>query len=73
MNGALNGSIVTARAYISEITDSSNQALAFSLITVGWGVGATTGPAIGVFLSSPATKVFGHVICLKHFLICCLV
>jgi len=70
LNGALSGSIVTTRAHITEITDASNQAMAFSLITIGWGLGAIAGPAIGGFLSSPATKypsVFGHITLFKTF------
>lgn len=62
IGGALNGSMVTTKAYISEVTDSTNQAIAFSLITVGWGVGAMVGPVAGGLLSSPVSKyptVFG--------------
>jgi MFS family permease len=62
MNGALNGNMATAKAYLAEITDASNQSMAFSFIGVAWGIGAIGGPAIGGFLSNPATKypaIFG--------------
>lgn len=63
LNGGLNGSVATAKAYLTEITDGSNQAQAFSFIGLSWGIGAIGGPAIGGFLSHPVEKypsVFGN-------------
>ena len=42
--------------YVSEITDSTNQGLAMTLITASWGAGLVIGPALGGFLSTPADK-----------------
>jgi MFS family permease len=64
LNGALNGSLATAKAYLSDITDATNQAQAFSFIGLAWGIGAIGGPAIGGFLSRPARKypaIFGNI------------
>jgi MFS family permease len=46
LNGALSGAVATSKAHLAEITDSSNQSLAYSLITVGWGIGAIAGPMV---------------------------
>lgn len=63
-NGALNGNSATAKAYLSDITDATNQDVAFSFVGLAWGIGAICGPAIGGFLARPATQypsVFGGV------------
>ena len=48
LSGAFNGNIATAKAYLSDITDSSNQSFAFSLIALAWGIGCIGGPVIGM-------------------------
>mmetsp|Transcript_14742 Transcript_14742/g.43609 ORF Transcript_14742/g.43609 Transcript_14742/m.43609 type:complete len:427 (-) Transcript_14742:1235-2515(-) len=56
LGGALNGAVPIAKTYISEITDSTNQGLAMTLITASWGAGLVIGPALGGYLSNAATK-----------------
>jgi MFS family permease len=56
INGALNANIATAKAYLSEMTDSTNQSKGFSLQGLSWNVGAIAGPAIGGLLSRPTQK-----------------
>jgi MFS family permease len=70
LNGAMSGSVCATKAYISDITDSTNQSRAFSLVTIGWGIGAVGGPAVGGFLSSPVTKyphIFGKMALFSKF------
>ncbi|KAL0482047.1 peptide/nitrate transporter [Acrasis kona] len=55
--GLFNGNMATARAYMSDITDASNQSIGFSYLGVAWGAGGILGPMIGGFLSRP-TKSF---------------
>lgn len=56
LNGLFNGNSGVVRSYIREITDSSNQAKAFSNLGSIWGIGSTISPIIGGYLSEPATK-----------------
>lgn len=70
MNGALNGLTATAKAYLSDVTDKTNQSVAFSFLGLAWGIGAITGPTIGGFLSDPVTKypkLFGNLVLFKKF------
>jgi MFS family permease len=53
--GLFNGNMATTRAYMNDITDASNQALGFSFLGFGWGVGSVLGPTFGGLLSRPAT------------------
>lgn len=53
LGGALNGSLGTLKALISDVCDDSNTPYAFSLMSTGWGVGAVLGPAAGGLLSRP--------------------
>jgi MFS family permease len=60
--GVLNANVSTGKAYISMISDASNQTLAFSIINMTWGLGAILGPALGGILAQPTVKypnVFG--------------
>lgn len=41
--GALNGNAAVVKSLIGELTDISNNAKGFSLISVGWGLGMTIG------------------------------
>eukprot|EP00741_Cyanophora_paradoxa_P022067 tig00021434_g21302.t1 len=54
--GALNGNLGVVKTYLGEITDKTNQARAFSLISLNYGLGNVIGPAIGGFLCRPAHK-----------------
>lgn len=56
LGGALNGAVPIAKTYVSEITDSTNQGKAMTLITASWGAGLVIGPALGGFLCKPAEK-----------------
>ncbi|KAL0480651.1 ZIFL1 [Acrasis kona] len=47
ISGALNGSLVTAKIYITEVTDGSNALLAYLCFGSAWLVGVAIGPTIG--------------------------
>ncbi|KAL0483797.1 zinc-induced facilitator [Acrasis kona] len=55
--GTFNGNVSTGKAYLADITDSTNQAYAYSYYGLTFGIGAIMGPAIGGLLSRPA-KVY---------------
>ena len=55
--GLLNGNIGVAKCVLGEITDSTNQAQAFSMFGLNFGIGLIIGPMLGGFLSYP-TKTF---------------
>jgi MFS family permease len=62
LTGLLNGNIATTKSYMADITDESNQNLAFSIIGVFWCVGLVVGPGLGGILARPALKypsIFG--------------
>jgi MFS family permease len=52
--GIFNGNVSTGKAYLADITDSSNQAYAYSFHGLSFGIGAILGPAAGGLLSRPA-------------------
>eukprot|EP01113_Clastostelium_recurvatum_P032735 TRINITY_DN4241_c0_g1_i7.p1 TRINITY_DN4241_c0_g1~~TRINITY_DN4241_c0_g1_i7.p1 ORF type:complete len:637 (-),score=160.86 TRINITY_DN4241_c0_g1_i7:97-2007(-) len=54
--GGLNGNVGVAKSMLGEITDTTNQAKAFSYFGLSWGVGGVLGPLVGGYLSFPATK-----------------
>ncbi|KAF8325457.1 MFS general substrate transporter [Cantharellus anzutake] len=45
--GMLSGNIGVTKTMISELSDGSNRAVAFSLLPIAWTIGATSGPLIG--------------------------
>jgi len=53
--GSING-MGTLKAYASEICSEHHQARALSVMSVMWGFGLIIGPAVGGYLSQPATK-----------------
>jgi MFS family permease len=58
------GNIGVAKCALSEITDSTNSATAFSRVCVMIGIGSVIGPLMGGFLSDPARSypsLFGDV------------
>ncbi|KAL5641759.1 hypothetical protein ACGC1H_002018 [Rhizoctonia solani] len=62
LSGALNGNAGVIKSIVAELTDSSNQAQGFALLSVTWYLGSTLGPLIGGTLSKPAERfpdVFG--------------
>jgi MFS family permease len=56
LSGLLNGNIVVLKAYLGEVTDSTNQARAFAFIGLMWGIGGIIGSILGGLLSRPAVK-----------------
>eukprot|EP01112_Ceratiomyxa_fruticulosa_P019085 TRINITY_DN618_c0_g1_i1.p1 TRINITY_DN618_c0_g1~~TRINITY_DN618_c0_g1_i1.p1 ORF type:complete len:585 (+),score=111.21 TRINITY_DN618_c0_g1_i1:372-2126(+) len=54
--GILNGNVGVAKSMMGEITDSTNQARAFSIVGIVWSIGGIVGPLIGGVLSSPSQK-----------------
>ncbi|KAI8893003.1 major facilitator superfamily domain-containing protein [Globomyces pollinis-pini] len=54
--GLLNGNIGVAKSIVSEITDKSNRAHAFSLISLNIGIGMFLGPLLGGILANPADR-----------------
>ncbi|KAJ7197172.1 major facilitator superfamily domain-containing protein [Mycena pura] len=78
--GFLAGNIGVFHAVLAEITDESNQALAYPLYSIAWPFGSVIGPLIGGQLSDLGTKYpdyFGFDFILSHpyfipNLTCCL-
>eukprot|EP00467_Chlorarachnion_reptans_P001800 CAMPEP_0114490862 /NCGR_PEP_ID=MMETSP0109-20121206/2679_1 /TAXON_ID=29199 /ORGANISM="Chlorarachnion reptans, Strain CCCM449" /LENGTH=523 /DNA_ID=CAMNT_0001667529 /DNA_START=388 /DNA_END=1959 /DNA_ORIENTATION=+ len=67
LNGLLNGNIGIIKSFLAEITDGSNRVRGFSLLSLGWGVGAAIGPLLGGLLAHPTESlpsIFGG----SHFL-----
>ncbi|KAI9437152.1 MFS general substrate transporter [Lactarius indigo] len=63
LHGMLNGNIGVMKSMMAELTDETNMARAFSLITITWAIGSTMGPFIGGVLSRPQDRwpaVFSH-------------
>ncbi|OZJ06400.1 hypothetical protein BZG36_00665 [Bifiguratus adelaidae] len=54
--GILNGNVGVAKSVLGEITDHTNQARAFSVFGLCWGVGMVAGPILGGFLAEPALR-----------------
>ncbi|KAI9443947.1 MFS general substrate transporter [Lactarius indigo] len=63
LHGMLNGNTGVIKSMTAELTDETNMARAFSLISIIWSVGSTIGPFIGGVLSRPQDhwpNVFSH-------------
>ncbi|KAI9443939.1 MFS general substrate transporter [Lactarius indigo] len=63
LNGMLNGNTGVMKSMMAELTDETNMAHGFSLITITWAVGSTIGPFIGGVLSRPQDRwpnLFSH-------------
>lgn len=56
VHGCFAGCSLVAKTMISDVTDKSNQAKGFALVSLTWGVGTLFGPAIGGFLYDPVHK-----------------
>jgi MFS family permease len=54
LTGLFNGNIATAKSYMSDITDKTNQNMAFSIMGMFWCSGCVLGPAVGGLLARPA-------------------
>lgn len=59
MAGATNGNVAIVKSVMGELTDSTNQAKAFSLLPLTWTVGCLIGPLLGGYLSKPAEQYPG--------------
>ncbi|KDN50797.1 MFS general substrate transporter, partial [Tilletiaria anomala UBC 951] len=57
--GMTNGNVAIIKSIVGEITDSTNQARAFSLLPLCWALGCTIGPLIGGYLSHPEEQYPG--------------
>ncbi|KAH9946226.1 MFS general substrate transporter [Epithele typhae] len=56
LGGFFSGNVAVVHSVLGEITDSTNQAIAFPIYGLCWPLGAIIGPLIGGLLSNPATK-----------------
>ncbi|KAH9901278.1 MFS general substrate transporter [Cubamyces lactineus] len=56
LGGLFSGNIAVIHSVLGEITDSTNQSIAFPLYGLCWPLGAIIGPLMGGLLSNPATK-----------------
>eukprot|EP01052_Picozoa_sp_SAG31_P035403 SAG31_NODE_4266_length_3393_cov_4.735883_4_plen_295_part_00 len=59
VGGLLNGNMPVVKSYLAKITDKSNQAKGFSVLSFSWGLGGLVAPTFGGFLSEPALKYPG--------------
>jgi len=63
LSGALNGNAGVIKSIVCEITDETNRAQSFALLSVIWSIGTTLGPLIGGTLAHPSIhfpSIFGH-------------
>lgn len=63
LGGLFSGNIAVIHSVLGEITDSTNQAIAFPIYGLCWPVGSIIGPLIGGTFSHPASKypeIFGY-------------
>ena len=56
LSGLLNGNAGVVKTYVGEVTHKSQQAKAFSLFALCFGLASCVAPAIGGFLQKPATR-----------------
>ena len=56
LSGLLNGNAGVVKTYVGEVTQKSQQAKAFSLFALCFGLASCVAPAIGGFLQKPATR-----------------
>ncbi|KAH0585504.1 hypothetical protein H2248_008740 [Termitomyces sp. 'cryptogamus'] len=54
--GLLNGNVGVAKSVMGELTDASNRAKGFPMMTMVWATGTTLGPLIGGTLARPAER-----------------
>eukprot|EP01133_Synstelium_polycarpum_P012364 gene12364-14504_t len=52
LSGLVNGNVGVSKTMVGEITDSSNQARAFTIMGISWGCGAIVAPLIGGLFSN---------------------
>lgn len=56
LSGLLNGNAGVVKTYVGEVTQKSQQAKAFSLFALCFGLASCVAPAVGGFLQKPATR-----------------
>jgi MFS family permease len=56
LSGLLNGNAGVVKTYVGETTEKSQQAAAFSVFAVAYGVASVVAPAVGGFLQRPAER-----------------
>ena len=56
LQGLFNGNMATIKAVVSEVTDKSNEAFGFSLLTLAWGLGTLASMSIGGLLYDPVNQ-----------------
>ncbi|KAG1749005.1 major facilitator superfamily domain-containing protein [Suillus paluster] len=63
LGGLFSGNVAVIHSVLGEITDSTNQAVAFPIYGLTWPLGSIIGPLIGGTFSHPASKypeIFGY-------------
>ncbi|KAK9799374.1 hypothetical protein WJX73_005735 [Symbiochloris irregularis] len=61
--GLLNGSAVAMKSMLGESCDTTNQARAMAIFTLGWGMGSVVGPLLGGVLGEPCNQFDGFPLC----------
>ena len=56
LSGLLNGNAGVVKTYVGETTEKTQQAAAFSVFAVAYGVASVVAPAVGGFLQRPAER-----------------
>lgn len=56
LTGLVNGTVITAKTVLYEISDNTNQAVGMSVVSVAWGIGIILGPTVGGYLASPCKR-----------------
>ena len=65
LSGLLNGNAGVVKTYVGEVTEKSQQTMAFSIFAMAFGFASCVAPAIGGFLQRPAERwpgVFGDTV-----------
>ncbi|GAA99033.1 hypothetical protein E5Q_05722 [Mixia osmundae IAM 14324] len=68
--GGLNGNAAVIKSMLAELTDETNQGLAFSFLPLSWALGTVVAPLIGGLLPHPVERyprVFGRSTFLKAY------
>ncbi|TIA86459.1 hypothetical protein E3P99_03672 [Wallemia hederae] len=56
LQGLFSGAIGVSRSTVKEITDSTNEAKAYAILSFSWGAGSIFGPIIGGLFESPTVR-----------------
>lgn len=55
-HGFCNGNVLVAKTIVADVTDRTNEARGFSLVSLTWSIGTLIGPFIGGFLYDPVNN-----------------